>query len=114
MLMHCLNEFQSHVMSKEAVNTCLSLLKFLPDWFVMNKILKDLDDAVFFNDNIVFVNADPDNVTFFSNDMGLVNVDLNIVSLDDNNSVNDDPETIIHIRLFGVTDINNASHAKKR
>ena len=76
-------------MCKEAVNSCLSLLKFVPDWLVTNKVLKDLDNVVFFNDDIVFVNADSD-VTFFSDDM----------DLDDDNFDDDDPETIIHTRLM--------------
>ena len=36
-------------------------------------MLKDIDNAVFFNDSTVFVNADYDNATFFSDDMGLAN-----------------------------------------
>ena len=44
-------------MCKETVNTCLSLLRFVPDWFATNMMLKDLDNAVFFNDDIAFVNA---------------------------------------------------------
>ena len=39
-------------------------------------------------------------VTFFSDDMVLVNVDFNNVSLDDVNFDNDDPKTMIHIRLM--------------
>ena len=73
-------------------------------WFVINKILEDLDNTVFFNDNIV--NADSDNITFFSDGGGLVNVDLNNVNhnnvTDDDNfhddDDDDDTETIIHVR----------------
>lgn len=57
----------------------------------MIKILKGLDNAVF-NEDIVF---DP-GVTYFSDVMGL-DVDL---SLDDDNFNDDDPGTIIHIRLM--------------
>ena len=32
--------------------------------------------------------------------MGLVNVDLNHVSIDDEDFDDDDPETIIHVRLM--------------
>ena len=84
-------------MYKEAFDTCLPLLKFVPDWFVTNKILKDLHNTVFFNDIIVFVNEDSNNLTIFSDDMGLVYVGLNNVSLDDVNFDDDDPETIIHV-----------------
>ena len=40
-------------------------------------MFEDLDDTIFYNDDIVFFNADPDIATFFSNDMGLISVDLN-------------------------------------
>ena len=79
---------------------CIKGLKFVPDWFVTKKMLEYLDNAVFFNDDIVFVNADSNNVTFFSDDMGLVKVDVNNVSLDDVYFDDDDPETIIHVRLL--------------
>ena len=62
-------------------------------------MLKDLDNAAFFSDDISFVNTDSD-VTFLKDDMGLVNVDLNNVSLDDDN-FDDDSETIIHVKLMG-------------
>ena len=63
-------------------------------------MLKGFDNAVFFNDDIVFVNAYSVNVTFFSDDIGLAMVDLNDVSLDDDNFDNDDPEIIIHVRFM--------------
>lgn len=85
-------------MCKVTVDDCLSLLKFVPDCFVTKKMLKDLDNTVFFNGDIVFVNEDSDNDTLFSDDMGLVNVNLN-VSLDDVNFGDNDPETIIYVSL---------------
>ena len=85
-------------MCKVTVNDCLPLLKFVPDCFVTKKMLKDLDNTVFFNGDIVFVNEDSDNPTPFSDDMGLVNVNLN-VSLDDVNLGDNDSETIIYVRF---------------
>ena len=76
-------------------------------------MLKDLDNAVFFSDDIAFVNTDSD-VTFLKDDMGLVNVDRNNVSLDDDN-FDDDSETIIHVKLMGcVIDRSDARHVRKR
>ena len=49
---------------KKSVDACLSLLKLVLYWFITNEILDYLDNALFFNDDIVFVNADSDNVTF--------------------------------------------------
>ena len=58
----CLNKYKSQEMCDKAVNACPPLLKFVLDWFVIcHKMLEDLN--VFFNDNIVVVNADSD-VTF--------------------------------------------------
>lgn len=54
----------------------------------------------FFNNDIVFVNADFHNIRFFNDDAGLANVDLNNGSLDDDNFDGDDPETIIHVTLI--------------
>ena len=64
----------------------------------MNKVVNDLDNAEIINDNIVFVD-DSDNVTFFSDDMGFAYVDLNNLSLENNHFDDDNPETIIEIRI---------------
>ena len=64
----------------------------------MNKVVNDLDNAEIINDNIVSVD-DSDNDTFFSNDMGFAYVDLNNLSLENNHFDDDDPETIIEIRV---------------
>ena len=73
MLKYCLDKFKYQQIYKETVDTCLLLSKFA--WFVTNKLLKDLDNAAFFNYKMVFVNEGIDNVTIFSDDMGLVNVE---------------------------------------
>ena len=96
MLKHYLNKYKSQEMYKEIVNAFLPLLKFVPDWFVSNKMPRNRGNAVSLNDDIVFVNADSDNFTFLSDDMGLANVRLNDLSLDDNNFDDDDHGTIIH------------------
>ena len=61
-------------MCDKAVNCCLLALKFVPDWFVMNKMMEKLDSAVFSNDYIAF--GDSDFVTFFSRDVGLNNINF--------------------------------------
>ena len=43
-------------MCDKTVDTCLPTLKSVPDWFVMNKIIENLDD-MFWSDDVVFVNA---------------------------------------------------------
>ena len=43
-------------MCDKPVDAFLSTLKFVSDWFVTNKMLQKLDDGLFSNDDIVFVN----------------------------------------------------------
>ena len=61
-------------------------------------MLQKLDDIIFFNDDIVFVNTDSHNVTFFSDTVGLNTIDINNINLNDDNFDENDPETIIHFR----------------
>ena len=64
-----------------------------------------LDTAVFFNNDIVFVNIDSGNGTSFTNDMSLIIVDLINVSLDDYNCDDDHHETIIAQNIrFAIND----------
>ena len=62
-------------------------------------MIKKLDDDLFSNGDIIFYNEDSNYVTFFSDEMVILGVDLNIISLDDINFNEDDPKTIIHVRL---------------
>ena len=48
-------------------------------------MIKNLDDTVFSNDDIVFFNEDSCNVTFSSDNMGILHADLNKINLDDAN-----------------------------
>ena len=57
-------------MSDKAVDAFLSRLKFVPDCFVTTKLLEKLDDGVFSNGDIIFINKYFVNVIFFNNDMG--------------------------------------------
>lgn len=59
------------------------------------KCLKKIDDSVFSNDDIVFVNTDSDNVLIFSDD-----IYLNDVNFDD-----DDLETVIHVKIMAWCNI---------
>ena len=50
-------------------------------------------------ENKLYFNEDSDNVVFKCNEMGILNIDLNNIILD-NNFDEDDPNTIILIRLL--------------
>ena len=84
-------------MCDKAVDTCLLVLKFVPDWFVTNKMLEKND--VVFSTNDIDVDIDSNIATFLSDGMDLVTIDLNNINLDDYFD-EDDPETIIHVRLM--------------
>ena len=60
----------------EAVDDCLTALKFVPNCFVTKKMLKQLYDALFANDDIIFINKNSNNVKFVSSGMVILSVDL--------------------------------------
>ena len=87
-------------MCDKAVDSILTTLKFVPDWFVTKSMVKNLDDAGFSNDDIVFFNKDSGNATFSSDEMHILSVGLNNINLDDTNFYEDNSETIIYVRLM--------------
>ena len=58
------SKYKSQEICSKGFDAFPPLLNFVPDLYVTNKVVKDLDDAVSFNDNLVFFNADSDNLTF--------------------------------------------------
>ena len=86
-------------MCDEAVDDCLTALKLIPYWFVTSKIIKKLFTSLYADENILYFNEDSGDVIFSCKEMGLNKIDLNKTNLDDTNYNEDDPETIIHIRL---------------
>ena len=58
--------------------------------------------VVFPNDDIVFVNEDSDFVTYFSGDMGLNILNFDNGNPEDDNFGEDDPESIIHVRVMAL------------
>ena len=99
MLKYCLDKYKTQEMCDKAVNAFLAALKFVPDGFVTKKMIKKLDDDLFANNDIIFVTEDSNYVTFSRNEMGILSVDISNIDLDDINFDEDDPETIIHVRL---------------
>ena len=64
-----------------------------------SKKIKKLFTALYANENILYFNEDSGNVVFNYNEMGILNIDLNNTNLD-NNSHEDDFDTIILIRVL--------------
>ena len=87
-------------MCDKAVDDFLSVLKFVPDWYITSKMIKKLHSTLFSDDDILFFDEESVNVTFFSDDIGILSVDLNSVNLDNANFDVDNPEMIIHVRLM--------------
>ena len=74
-------------------------MKLILDWFVTSKTIKKPFTALCADENILYFNEDSGNVVFTCNGMGILNIDLNNINLD-NNFDEDDPDSIIHIRLL--------------
>ena len=62
-------------------------------------MIKKLIIALYADKNILDFDEDSGDVVFNSNGMGILNIDLNIINLD-NNFDEDDPDSIILIRLL--------------
>ena len=87
-------------MSDETVDDCQAALKFIPDWFVTSKMLQKSGKPMHANNDMVFYNEDSDKVTFITNQRHILAVDLDKSDLDDNNFDEDDPDTIIDVKLL--------------
>ena len=101
MIVYCLGKVKTQRKYGEAVDECLPALKFIPDRFATSKMLETFDKAFLANDDISFFNKDFNKITFVSSQRHIPAVDLNKVYLDnDNNFDENDPDTIINVRLF--------------
>ena len=78
----------------------LPALKFVSDWFVTSKVIKNLLTVLCADDNILYSNENSGNAVFSFNEAGIVSIDLNSINLDNINYDEDDPETIIHIIIL--------------
>ena len=99
-LKYCPDKYITRKKFDEAVDNFLPTLNFVPDWFVTTKIIKKLFTALYADENILHFDEDFGNVAFNCNEMGILNIDLNCINLDDNNNFDEDPDTIIHVKLL--------------
>ena len=97
--MYCPDKYKIHRRCDEAVDNSLAELKLVPDWFVASKMIKILFAALYTNENLLYFNEDSGNVVFSFNEVGVLNIDLNNMNLD-NNFDEDDPNSIILVRLL--------------
>ena len=85
-------------MCDEAVDDSIATSKLIPDWFVTRNVKKRFT-AMYTDENILHFNEGSGDVVFNCNEMGMLNIDLNNINLD-NNFDEDNPDTVIIIRLL--------------
>ena len=101
LIVYCPDRYKTQRMCDEAFDECPAALKFIPDWFGTSKMLEKFDNALHASDDILFFNESFDKVTFVANQRHNLAVDLDEINLDhDNNFYEDDPDTIVHVRLL--------------
>ena len=87
-------------MCDEAVDDSPAALNLIPDWFVTSKMIKKHFTPQQADDKILYFNDDSyGNVVFSCNEMGILNIDIHNINLDNNFDEND-PDTIIYIRVL--------------
>ena len=59
-------------MHDKAIDDCLATLKFVPDWSVTSKMIKNLFTALYADENILYFDEDSSNVVFIYNGMGIL------------------------------------------
>ena len=97
---YSLHRYKTQEMCDKAVDHFLSAVKFVPDFFVKSKLIRNLNNALWADDDILAIYKYSSNVTLSSDEMGILNVDINNINIDDFKFDEDDTETIIHVRLM--------------
>ena len=90
MLKYFLDRYKTKEMYDNVADVCLPALKLTPDWFVADKMFEKFEYVVFFNDDIDYTLILLHYLAIF----------ISFFKLLDNNSDEDDPETIVLARLI--------------
>ena len=98
-LKYCHNRYETYGMCNKVVDDFLPELKLVPDWFVTSKMIEKIHTALFVHDGKLFFDENSVNVTFSTDEMGILSIDHNNFNLDDVIFDEDDPKTIIHVKL---------------
>ena len=98
------DKYKTHEMWDKAVGFNLITLKFVSDWFVTKKCLKNLMIIYFlmmiYFFMIFFHDVDSNIITFLIDDMGFNTKGLHNINLDKNDFDDDDPRINSHVRLM--------------
>ena len=100
LIVYCPDKYITQNKCDEAVDDCLATLELIPDWFVTSKMFKKLYTALYADENMLYFNEDSSDVTFCCNEMCILSVNLHNINLYSNFDDDDDPGTIILIRLL--------------
>ena len=99
LIVYCPDIYKTQRMRDEAVDDSLAALKLIFDWSDKSKMIKKPYTSLYAEKNILYFNKDSGNVVFSCNKMSILNIDLNNINLD-NNFDEDNPDTIIFVRLL--------------
>ena len=99
MVKYCLHRYKTQEICDKAIDDFLPALKFVHDWFVTNKMLENYSNVVFSNDDIVLLIKILIFFTLFSDSMGLNTLNLDNANVEHDKFDEDDPETIVHVRI---------------
>ena len=99
LIVYCPDKYKTQKMFDKVFDDLLAALKPFPDWFVLSKMIKEFYTALYADENILYFNDDSGNFIFSCNKMSILNIDINNINLD-NNFNEDDPDTIVLIRLL--------------
>ena len=112
MVKYCFDRYKTQEMHDKAVDNFLSTHKVFPDWFVTSRMFKNLSNALFADDNILFFDEDSGSVTFSVDEWVFLLYILIILIM------------LIFMKMIlkllfmldvciGIKDINNMKHFKK-
>ena len=102
LIVYCTDKYITQRLCDEAADDSLAALKLVPEWFVTSKMIKKLYTASYADDSTLYFNEDStSNVVCSCNELGILNIDLNDINLG-NNFDEDDPDTIIIFKTFGL------------
>ena len=108
---YCLDKYKK--MCDEAVDNSLAALKLIRDCFFTSKMIKKPFIAFFKDENLLYFNEGSGDAVFNCSRIDILDIDLNNINLD-NDFDEDDPHTIIPIRLLAWhIKIGNAKNLKK-
>ena len=105
LIVYCPDKYMTQEMYDEAVDDSLAALKSICNWFATSKIIKNLFNALYVDENILYFNENYANlivlylIAFNCNEMGILNMVRNTINLV-NNFDEDDHDTIILIKLL--------------